>query len=672
MKFPLPLSASFASAVTLALTLFSTPDVSAQQHSGDPRQEAPKTLNGDFPFTPPATRAEWEARATKLRLQTKVALGLYPLPTRMPLNPVIHGRREMDGYTIEKVYFESVPGFYVTGNLYRPTGVNGPLPGVLCPYGHWDNGRFLRMSDGEVKRDLASGAEVDESTARSPLQARCVHLARMGCVVFHYDMIGCADSIQIPHSLVHLFRAQRPDMNAAEGWGFFSPQAESRLQSIMGLQTWDSIRALDFLTSLPEVDATRIGVTGASGGGTQTFILGAVDPRPAVMFPAVMVSTAMQGGCTCENASLLRMGTGNVELAALFAPKPAGFTTADDWTREFSLKGYPQLQALYKLTGAPDDRTMLHNRPEFPHNYNLPTRLAMYQWMEKHLKTPRPAPAAESPFALLAPEELTVWDAAHPAPKADDKDIERRVLALWDRDAAHQIQGNPSLIDDVLPILAGRTWAEASAGKYSWKPDEDRTEKDGVLRIAGTLIHDTNQETVRCTFFYPSNWNSQVLIRLTESSTAAESSPEVQKALAAGTAVGIPQLFQFPGLREGEIRRVPQDRDFLGYTDGYNPPPLARRAHDILSVLAWMKQHDRKPAVIDIHADAAFVPETALALTQVPDGLVHEAWLASTTFRFANLTNVFDTRLLPGAVKYGDLPALLQRVQADKVVTDAR
>ncbi len=82
--------------------------------------------------------------------------------------------------------------------------------------------------------------------------------------------------------------------------------AELWSQNKMGLQTWNSIRALDFIESLPDVDPRRIGVTGASGGGTQTFMLCGLDPRPAVAFPAVMVGTAMQGGCQCENASYLR------------------------------------------------------------------------------------------------------------------------------------------------------------------------------------------------------------------------------------------------------------------------------------------------------------------------------------------------------------------------------
>ena len=172
----------------------------------------------------------------------------------------------------------------------------------------------------------------------------------MGIVAFNFDMLGYCDSQQISFAVAHRFAKQRPEMNAAENWGLFSPQAEAHAQSVMGLQTWNSIRALDFLETLPDVDAKRIGCTGASGGGTQTFILGAIDPRLAVACPAVMVTTAMQGGCTCENASLLRIGTGNVEFAALFAPKPLGMTAANDWTKEMATKGFPELQKHYALS----------------------------------------------------------------------------------------------------------------------------------------------------------------------------------------------------------------------------------------------------------------------------------------------------------------------------------
>ncbi len=369
----------------------------------DVRLEPLKDLDGYFPFKPSATRAEWEARAAKVREHLLFAVGLWPMPPKTPLNPVIHGLVDLGDYTVEKVYFESWPGFYVTGSLYRPKGA-GAKDGckhaaVLSPHGHWDNGRFYDNQKG-IKQELASGGERFEDGGRSPLQARCVQLARMGCVVFHYDMLGNADSQQFSTELVHGFSEQRPEMNTVTDWGLYSPQAEAHLQSIMGLQTWNSIRALDFVSSLPDVDASRIGVTGASGGGTQTFILCAVDPRPAVEFPAVMVSTAMQGGCTCENASLLRINTGNVEIAALFAPKPLGMTAANDWTKEMPAKGYPELQQHYQMMGAPEN-VMLTPLLQFPHNYNYPSRAAMYQWMNRHLKLGVDEPIVERDFKRL-------------------------------------------------------------------------------------------------------------------------------------------------------------------------------------------------------------------------------------------------------------------------------
>src|SRR5262249_33313495 len=191
-------------------------------------------------------------------------------------------------------------------------------------------------------KDVESKAEQTLEGAKYPLQARCAQLARMGCVVLHYDMVGYADSTAITFNEGH--RA-----------GFKSVDAELRLQTIMEIQTWNSIRALDFLESLSDIDPKKIAVTGASGGGTQTFILCAIDSRPAVAFPAVMVSTGMQGGCYCENCSYLRIGTGNVEFAALFAPKPLAMIAANDWTLEIEKKGLPELKQLYTLLGAPDN-----------------------------------------------------------------------------------------------------------------------------------------------------------------------------------------------------------------------------------------------------------------------------------------------------------------------------
>src|SRR5262249_26405898 len=234
---------------------------------------------------------------------------------------------------------------------------------------------------------------------RYPLQARCAQLARMGCIVFHYDMVGYADSQQIDHRK-----------------GFTDVKAELRLQNFMGLQTWDSIRALDFLLSLPDVDPKRVGVTGASGGGTQTFILCGIDDRPAAAFPAVMVSTQMQGGCVCENCSYLRIGTGNIELAGLFAPKPLGMTGANDWTIDIERKGLPELKSLYKLFDA-GDKVMAKCYPQFEHNYNQVARELMYNWFNKHLDLKQKSPVQEKPFDPIPPAQLSVYDDKHPRPR---------------------------------------------------------------------------------------------------------------------------------------------------------------------------------------------------------------------------------------------------------------
>src|SRR5262249_18463410 len=193
------------------------------------------------------------------------------------------------------------------------------------------------------------------------------------------DMLGYADSVQLTFDLVHRHSKQRPELDTPENWGFYSTQAELRQQSVMGVQTYNSIRALDWLSELPDVDPARIGVTGASGGGTQTFILCAIDPRPAVAFPAVMVSTAMQGGCTCENCSNLRVGTGNVEFAALMAPRPLAMSGAKDWTVEIETKGLPELKQHYAMMGVPD-LVMGKAFLQFGHNYNNVSRELMYGW----------------------------------------------------------------------------------------------------------------------------------------------------------------------------------------------------------------------------------------------------------------------------------------------------
>src|SRR4029077_7009114 len=127
-----------------------------------------------------ADRAAWEQRADFLRHQALVALGLWPMPPKTPLNAVIHSPIDRDEYTVEKVFFASMPGHYVSGNLYRPKNRPGKLPAVLCPYGHWPEGRFIWKSDADIDKEIKSGAESVRDAAPSPLKAICAMLAWMG------------------------------------------------------------------------------------------------------------------------------------------------------------------------------------------------------------------------------------------------------------------------------------------------------------------------------------------------------------------------------------------------------------------------------------------------------------------------------------------------------------
>jgi dienelactone hydrolase len=642
----------------------------------DRRLGALKDLNGYFPFEVPATKEEWARRADRIRTQVLVSQGLWPMPTKAPLKPVIHGRVDRDDFTVERVYFESVPGFFVTGSLFRPKGKSGKLPGILCPHGHWANGRFYDAGEAVVRQQIVVGAERFEISGRYPLQARCVQLARMGCVVFHYDMIGYADSQQISFAVAHRYSDRRPEMEKPDAWGLFSPQAESRLLSVMGLQTLNSIVALDFLESLPDVDPKRLGVTGASGGGTQTFLLSAIDPRVAVQFPAVMVSTAMQGGCTCENCSLLRVGTGNIELAGLFAPKPLAMSAADDWTKEIMTKGFPELQQLYAMLGAKENvkaTAYLH----FPHNYNQPSRALMYSWFNKHFRLGATEPVVERDFQPLSPAELTVFDDQHPRPPGGDDferslmktlaaDSDRQLAALTPTDTS-SLQKFREVVGTGWKILIGRELPPFPHIEREKLKKEDRGE---YLFFGDLLRQKPHQEELPVVFLHPKKWNKQVVIWVEEAGKSglfgSNGSPkyEIQTLLDAGFSVCAADLFGTGELVPAGAatplrnRKVNTNRQFAGFTYGYNHPLFAQRVHDILTLVSFVRGDDHQAEKVHVVGLEGAGPWVAAAKA-IAGSAIDRAAIDTAGFRFASLTEFDDPQFVPGAVKYGDLPALI-------------
>jgi len=319
--------------------------------------------------------SSWEKRAQTIRQGIIQGMQLDKMPNSSKIpRAIIRDSKEMDGYIVENIAIESFPGFYITGNIYRPLDTDKKLAAILCSHGHLKDKRFTDY-----------------------VQIRSAVLARMGAVVFAYDMVGYGECHQVNH----------------------------KIPIALPLQTYNTGRVLDYLLSRPDVDSERVGMTGASGGGTQTFLRTAIDQRIKVAVPVVQVSAHFFGGCVCESGMPIHKSknhqTNNVEIAALCAPRPLLLiSNGADWTRNTPRIEYPYVQKVYALYDAEHKVENEHLAAEV-HDYGYSKRTIAYNFLAYHLKlrlrnVPYDEGYNEDFVTILPRERLEVFSEEFPLP----------------------------------------------------------------------------------------------------------------------------------------------------------------------------------------------------------------------------------------------------------------
>jgi dienelactone hydrolase len=501
---------------------------SGQIPQQDPRNTNVPNTDTHFRMPEYRTLAEWQARAGHLKKQILFAAGLYPLPAKTPLKPLVFGRIENKDYSIEKVAIETIPGYWLGGNLYRPLGKPGRHPAVASPHGHWNYGRLEHGQNGSIP-------------------ARAINLARQGYVVFAYDMVGYNDTMQTPHAF--------GDHPRDQAWSF----------GPLGLQLWNSIRAVDFLESLPDVDASRIGATGASGGGTQTFLLAAVDDRIKFAAPVNMISAIMQGGSPCENAPGLRVGANNMEFGAIMAPRPMIMVSATgDWTRNTPKEEYPAIRRIYELHDAAGKLESV--QIDAPHNYNKASREAVYRFFASQvLRLPNASGIEEQNIRVEKLQDMLVWHGrALPQGALDFEGVHEAWISMGKQQTAAVTDREG--IRERLQLALASEWPQKVIAERQGERVVLSREGRGD-RVTGLLL---------------GNGKAQRVVVHPAGLDAARSDARVKELTARGESVLLIEAFQTGSAK------APRDRSHRHFLT-FNKTEDAERVQDILTALRWLQ-----------------------------------------------------------------------------------
>jgi len=316
----------------------------------------------------PADAAAWQQRSETLRKRFASAWGDWPA-TSAKTPPAVRklGELDRDGYRLEKLTLETFPGVWMTAHAYVPKA-EGKHPAILQVHGHW------------------VGAKQDPH-----VQARCIGAVKHGFFVLAVDAFGAGE-----RGLGEKLGEYHGEMVAATLYPVGTP--------LSGLQVYENMRAVDYLQSRPEVEGSKIGITGASGGGNQTMYAGAWDTRFGAAVPVCSVGNYQaylgQACCMCEVVPGALQFTEEWSLLGLTAPRGLMVVNATRDAIQFSVgeakKSLTRTEKVYSLTGQPGH--LRHAVFESPHDYNQQMREAMYGWMKLHLAgegdgSPLPDPA---------------------------------------------------------------------------------------------------------------------------------------------------------------------------------------------------------------------------------------------------------------------------------------
>ena len=297
-------------------------------------------------------KEEWENRKAILKKEVRERLEIDPLLAQCSQEkPQVTKIRKHNGYTVQNFCMKTVNGHTVKGSIYAPNNAKikrtfqGKFPLIICPNGHFQDGRY-----GKVQ------------------QLRLGSLARMGAICVDYDLWGWGESEDEVGKEAH-------------------QTSEAHVMQIL-----NGIRILDWMIERKDVDLTRIGVNGGSGGGTQAVLLSVIDDRYTVSCPVVSMSSWFDGGCPCESGKPIQLaggGTCNAELAALFAPKPMIIVSdGGDWTSTTPELEFPYLQRIYGFYGKVDEVSNIHLLDE-RHDFGANKRNAVYERFIKHFSLVR-------------------------------------------------------------------------------------------------------------------------------------------------------------------------------------------------------------------------------------------------------------------------------------------